>query len=993
MAGNDDDFGFGDFMFVSSSHSINGPGFSANNTTTAASANDDDDDDWGDFINSGSNISRSESLPVNDLRSDPFPKSPLPSLPDSAPSRVESVKTQWDKMNGALPLSIFGEEEKEDEGSGAAAAGLNGVNSSFSFSKSDGNLKGKGSDLNDLIGDLYKQNEKGNEANGFRSGVDVKQVIDLNPKVETWNWNGLNSGLNGLGLKVDTLDLGGNGAASVKKEENLGSNGYAFGMERQEANLGLSGLNLSSNGSGLGQKGLNLDLNVGNSDSVGEEDDDGWEFKAAEPKAETAVEILKSNPNAPVSNLNMFPLSWDPLGTNAGVPSSNINGVTANASSTNSNVVDDNDEFSDDDDDDGWEFKAAAPETRLGTGDTKVEGQEQENPKGPEFNFGFGNSVNGSSEFLSTSDGISNKPGEWNLGFSFSPSFEPQNKQNDTKNVEISSSVGKTIGSDELSWGFKDATSGNGLETKELPKVADASSSGVEDFSFGSHIQGNEDTSKKSKGALPLSIFGDAEVETEDPLRYEDVSIKHNIPRGAGIKDTHPNISINDLISNLYSQAEKKAPLNQISKPSENGLLSSNTVVGSDLVNDDDDSWEFKDAISGTGGENKNSSLGLGESYEKYSTKTELNDDDDSWEFKEAISGTGGENKNSSLGFGESYEKYSTKTELNDYVDLYSKLTSELCFVAHGHLDNMKKDKSIAAPSGEDSEVKAIEKEIQDLYNELQKDGIVSEEVTSENLQSRSIHLGEYAKVLLEKKFQVVESEYQLSEKVSMAEKDMASAVELLRHTASTLKILKLGSVEDQSNYVSTWSRILSVCERELKHGAMIWKESLQKNIHKELLSKPQGRQYILALGEIFRVVRIVGSLSAELYKPWILFSSENHTNFLALVRECFTVWSSSGLEEALQSLTDSTDLKYNVDVLLGSIRSIHDPDAHELYKQVFSGQEPTCCVSGLTAAPVPGMKMVLWDGRHYFVTIVNLWANLISHDPPNLPHIHARKC
>ncbi|XP_039029688.1 uncharacterized protein LOC120163962 [Hibiscus syriacus] len=554
--------------------------------------------------------------------------------------------------------------------------------------------------------------------------------------------------------------------------------------------------------------------------------------------------------------------------------------------------------------------------------------------------------------FFGTSVGISNKSGEWNLGFSFSPSFESQKKQNDTKNVEISSSVGKTIGSDEISWAFKDATSGNGSETKEELKVADASSSGVEVFSFGNHIQGNEDASKKSKGAFPLSIFGDEEVETEDPLRYEDISIKHDNLR-ADIKDTHPNTSINDLISSLYSQADKKAPLNQISEPSENGLLSSHIVVGSDLANGDN------------------------------------NFDDDSWEFKDAVSGTRGENRNSSFGFGESYETYSTKTKLNDYVDFYSKLTSELCFVALSHLDIMKKDKSIAALSGEDCEVKAIEKEIQDLCNELQKDDIISE-VAKENLRSRSIHLGEYAKVLQEEKFQVLESEYQLSEKLSLAEKYVASAVELLGHAASTLKILKLRSIEDQSNYVATWSRILSVCELELKQGAMIWKQSLQNNIHDELLSKHQGRQYILALGEIFRVVRIVGSLSSKLYKPWILFSSENHTNFLALVRECFTVWSSSGLEDALQSLTDSTDLKYDVEGLLGSIRIIHDPDARELYKQVFYGQEPTCCLSGLTAAAVPGLKMVLWDGRHYFVTIVNLWANLISRDPPNLPQIHA---
>ncbi|KAK8329203.1 hypothetical protein V6Z12_A11G303200 [Gossypium hirsutum] len=934
MAGIGDDVGFGDFLFFSSSssHSINGPQFSAKDmTTTAAAANDDDDDDWGDFINSSNNLSRTESLPVNNFQFDSSPGSPPPTQSDSAPSRVESVKAQWDKLTGALPLSIFGEEEKEDGGSDAVDAGFNGVNSSFSFPKQDGNLKEKGSNLKDVLADLYKEKEKGNEANGFRSGLDVKKAIDLNSNAGTWNWNGSNSGLNGSGLKVDALDLSTNGPASVKKEENFGSNGYAFGMERTEVNMGLSGLDLSSNGSSLGQKGLNLDSNAGNSVLVDEEDDDGWEFKGAEPKAEAAAEILKSNPNVPMSNFNMSTLSWDPLGTNASVLSSNINGVNANASRLDPNLVDENDKTSvdadddadDDDDDDGWEFKAAEPETRFSASDAKVEDQDREKPQGAEFSVGFGNGANGSSDSFGTSDGISKKP------------------------------AGINIGSGEMSWAFKDATFGHESKAKEEPRVADASSSAVEGFSFDGHIQGNEETSKKNKGALPLSIFGDEEIETEDPLKHEDVSLLKPTTTKGGLKDTRSNISINDLISSLYSQSEINTSLNPISN--QNGPLSSQIDAGSSLVNGD-------------------------------------NFDDDSWEFKGAVSGTGGENQNSSFSFGDSYEKYTIKTELNDYLDLYSKFSTELCFVALSHLENMKKDKSTAAPSGEDAEVKAIEEEIQGLYNELQKDGIISEEVTSENLQSRSIHLGEYAKVLLEKKFQVLESEYQLSEKLSLAEKDMASTIELLKHAASTLKVLKLGSAEDQSYYVSTWLRILTVCALELKHGSMIWKQSLQKNIHSQLLSKPQGRQYILALGEIYRIVKIVGSLSAKLYKPWILFSSENPTNFPALVRECSSVWSSSGLEEALQNLTDLTDLKYDVQALLGSIQSIHDPDAHELYKQVFLEQESTCCLSGLTAGAVPGMKMVLWDGRHYFVTIVNLWANLISRNPPNLPLIHARK-
>jgi hypothetical protein len=65
--------------------------------------------------------------------------------------------------------------------------------------------------------------------------------------------------------------------------------------------------------------------------------------------------------------------------------------------------------------------------------------------------------------------------------------------------------------------------------------------------------------------------------------------------------------------------------------------------------------------------------------------------------------------------------------------------------------------------------------------------------------------------------------------------------MELLKHVTSTIKILTLVSRKEQSSYVSTWSEILSVCARELKHGALIWTQSLQKDVHDQILSKPQG--------------------------------------------------------------------------------------------------------------------------------------------------------
>lgn len=94
----------------------------------------------------------------------------------------------------------------------------------------------------------------------------------------------------------------------------------------------------------------------------------------------------------------------------------------------------------------------------------------------------------------------------------------------------------------------------------------------------------------------------------------------------------------------------------------------------------------------------------------------------------------------------------------------------------------------------------------------------------------------------------------------------MRSATELLKHAAATLKILKLGSVEDQSNYVSTWSKILSVCALELKHGASIWKQSLQKNIHNQLLSIPQGTSPDCRAYKFYVVFVVLTSAVLSLY-------------------------------------------------------------------------------------------------------------------------------
>ena len=83
----------------------------------------------------------------------------------------------------------------------------------------------------------------------------------------------------------------------------------------------------------------------------------------------------------------------------------------------------------------------------------------------------------------------------------------------------------------------------------------------------------------------------------------------------------------------------------------------------------------------------------------------------------------------------------------------------------------------------------------------------------------------------------------------------------------------------------------------------------------------------------------------------------------LTLLSECFTIWSSSGLEEALQSISDLAGLDYNggLTTLIESIKYIHNLDTRTQNNHVFGGQGPICQLSVLTAGTVPGMQNIVF--------------------------------
>lgn len=71
--------------------------------------------------------------------------------------------------------------------------------------------------------------------------------------------------------------------------------------------------------------------------------------------------------------------------------------------------------------------------------------------------------------------------------------------------------------------------------------------------------------------------------------------------------------------------------------------------------------------------------------------------------------------------------------------------------------------------------------------------------------------------------------------------RDLRLAIELIKHTTTMMKILKLGTLEEQQMYVTTWFEMISVCSQELKHGSLIWKQAIEKKIQSQILSEPQG--------------------------------------------------------------------------------------------------------------------------------------------------------
>lgn len=153
------------------------------------------------------------------------------------------------------------------------------------------------------------------------------------------------------------------------------------------------------------------------------------------------------------------------------------------------------------------------------------------------------------------------------------------------------------------------------------------------------------------KGALPLCIFGDEELETDASSTVEDGFIcDPTFPKID--KKQKPVISINDLISSLYNQAEHTSSISSLQNLSD-VVEPPDSGASSNLVNDED-------------------AFG-----------------DESWEYKGGIPQRT-ENKTSVFYHGDSLPSSSSIRKLDNYVDFYSELKKELSLHSKYHLGNLQ---------------------------------------------------------------------------------------------------------------------------------------------------------------------------------------------------------------------------------------------------------------------------------------------------------------
>lgn len=188
----DDDDGFGDFKFASSVQ----PFPSHPPPPPTQQQQQQDDDDWGDFV-----VSPIGSHPVESPSPPPLFDA-FPPLYAAASDKIAGVK-QWEKPSGALPLSIFGEEEvDEPEPLHPPVLFSASLSSSIPARDRKGPVAAHG-ELRDLITSLYGQASQ--PVGGDNDGLCLAEGKEDDSDESSWEYKDASSSSPNSVLKEDGI--------------------------------------------------------------------------------------------------------------------------------------------------------------------------------------------------------------------------------------------------------------------------------------------------------------------------------------------------------------------------------------------------------------------------------------------------------------------------------------------------------------------------------------------------------------------------------------------------------------------------------------------------------------------------------------------------------------------------------------------------------------------------------------------------------------------
>uniref|UniRef100_A0A0D9XWW3 Synergin gamma C-terminal domain-containing protein n=1 Tax=Leersia perrieri TaxID=77586 RepID=A0A0D9XWW3_9ORYZ len=470
---------------------------------------------------------------------------------------------------------------------------------------------------------------------------------------------------------------------------------------------------------------------------------------------------------------------------------------------------------------------------------------------------------------------------------------------------------------------------------------------------------------EKPRGPLPLSLFGADEEEQE--VADEGATADKRGPRAAS-NGSKP-ADLKDLIAGLYGSQAITFP--DDAEEEDDGF--------------GDDGWEFKAAPSSDGGEEDRSGRAHGDGVEDVPKSMGSNQED--WSLFTSVD----ENHVQATyhietreSTGQSVKIFTCPSPNNAAIlDLYK--DTELVDAVHmtqSYSESVQSSSDMFSNNEmlreESLAVISRHKDFKETSEKLQ-DSPLPNGFRLEELPGKDVCIAELLNSAKEDHLKDFEKEYHLTERIAMVLEDMSSAVELYKHSVSTLHTLEQASKEEQCDYVRAWYSMLLYCAQELQHGVVLWQESCETNVCDIVIS--QGGHYFIALGEVYRVAQIL-RLSLQTFKPWVLADPGMLSKMLVCSDGCLHAWT-SGLGEALRMVIDSKNLDAPVaKVLLESIIKISGIEVVNL-QSFLPNSKMTCRLTLLPTTLVPGMEVIIWDGDHYFVKVANLWANEISSDPP----------